>query len=172
MHLKYKILIIILAALGVILGSALITHIVLSEKQQRQVAPNNNTPPAMGRGMLIGQLNFNDEQIRIYDSLRNRFFECTLTLRDSIELINRKIANALISSHPNRQEVLLWVQEANRLENRYKRILIIHILDLHQICNREQRVILGQIYPQLMGRGQGKGRGMMYRHRWGRQQQF
>ena len=171
MHLKYKILIAVLAALVVILGAALITHLVLSGKEQNMLTIKPVSSGGMGRGMLMRELNLDAEQVRRFDSLREKFFESTSSLRDSLDIINGKIAAALGASQPNRQEILSWVQQESYLENRYKKMLVMHVLDLQQICTPEQREALSRFYPQLMGSGQGMGRGMMHRHRWGRQHQ-
>ena len=171
MHLKYKILIAVLAALVVILGAALITHLVLSGKEQNMPTIKPVSSGGMGRGMLMRELNLDADQVRRFDSLREKFFENTLSLRDSLDIINGKIATALGASQPNRQEILSWVQKESSLENRYKKMLVMHVIELQQICRSDQRKALSKIYPQLMGLGQERGRGMMHRHRWGRQHQ-
>ncbi|MGC8865032.1 MAG: Spy/CpxP family protein refolding chaperone [Bacteroidales bacterium] len=170
MGLKYKIIMGVLAALVIILGAALVTHIVFTDRQQKAVISSNSVPAGMGRGMIIRELGMSGEQIQKYDSLRISFFENTSSLRDSISALNSQIAGLLSSSRPNQQEVLALVKQVGNRENRYKQLLVKHIFDLHQICTPEQREKLGKIYPQLINPGQGMGRGMMYRHRWGRQQ--
>ncbi len=170
MHLKYKILIAVLAAMVVMLGAALITHIVLLGKEQNMPTIKPVSPNGMGRGMLVRELNLDEDQVRRFDSLRKKFFENTSSLRDSLDIINGKIAAALGASQPNRQEILSWVQKESSLQNRYKKMLVMHVIDLQQICRPDQRKALSEIYPKLMGLGQERGRGMMHRHRWGRQQ--
>lgn len=171
MNLKYKITIGVLAALVVILGAALATHIVFTDRQQKVEISSSPVPAGMGRGMIIRELGMNAEQVQKFDSLRRNFFGSTSNLRDSISSLNGQIASLLSSPQPNRQEVMSLVQQAGNLENRYKQLLVRHVLDLHQICTPQQREMLGQIYPQLLNPGQGGGRGMMHRHRWGRQPQ-
>lgn len=171
MNLRYKITIGILAALVIILGAALVTHIVFTDRQQKAEMSSTPAPAGMGRGMIIRELGMSEEQVKKYDSLRSSFFENTNSLRDSIGSLNNQIASLLDSAQPNRQEVLELVRKAGNLENQYKQLLIQHLLDLHQICTPQQREMLSKIYPQLLSPRQGMGRGMMHRHRWGRQQQ-
>lgn len=170
MNLKYKITIGVLAALVVILGVALATHIIFTDRQQKAGLSTSPVPAGMGRGMIIRELGMSEAQVQQFDSLRRSFFEKTSVLRDSISSLNGQIANLLSSPQPNRQEVISLVHRAGNLENRYKQLLVHHVLDLHQICTPQQREMLGKIYLQLINPGQGGGRGMMHRHRWGRQQ--
>lgn len=172
MQFKYKLWIAFLTVLVVVLSAALITHLVLSNKNQNLDKGNFVSPPQMGRGMLVRQLNFDNQQEQKFDSLRQIFFKNTLSLRDSLNSINSQIANALSESQPNREKINLMVEQACRLESRYKKLLVLHVLELQQICNPEQRKVLNTLYPQLIGSSQERGRGMMHRNRWGRQQRF
>ncbi|MDK2908663.1 MAG: Heavy-metal resistance [Bacteroidales bacterium] len=172
MQFKYKLWIALLTVLVVVLSAALITHLVLSNKDQKMDQGNLVSSNQMGRGMLVRQLNFDNQQEQKFDSLRQNFFKNTLSLRDSLNSINSQIANALSESRPNREEINLLVEQACRLENRYKKLLVLHVLELQQICNPEQREVLNTLYPQLIGSSQERGRGMRHRNRWGWQQRF
>lgn len=172
MQFKYKLWIASLTVLIVVLSTALITHMVLSNKGQKKDMVNFTSTTQMGRGMLVNQLNFDNQQEQKFDSLRQNFFKNTLSLRDSLDFINGQIAHALSENQPNREEINLLVEQVCRLENRYKKLLILHILELQQICTPEQRRALNMLYPQFIGPSQERGRGMMHRYRWGRQHQF
>jgi len=127
--------IIVLSAIIIAIFGTIGFHYIKYEKRSI-VKPKDNQQP--GR-FMAKQLMLTPEQIKEFDSLRNKFHEDLNSLTKDIKSTSRSINEEIISENSSQTKLDSLAKRFGELQSQQKTIMINHFLEIKGKCNPKQR---------------------------------
>jgi Spy/CpxP family protein refolding chaperone len=163
----------ILILLVIINVSALVTFYVANRKVDSNTLPSADVKPGAA---LQSELSLSPDQNSKVSEINTTYKAGSESIISSIKQKKAELLDELSKENTDTNKINTILNELGIRQNQLQHANIKQFLDLKKVCTPEQTRKLSQIYSELYGcdvqgkvKGQGNGKGMKHRHRYGQQ---
>lgn len=150
------VIIILSAIILAIFGTMGYNHFMMSKRDN--VEFRNNQQPGK---FMAKQLQLTDDQVKEFDSLREKFrSETNALIKDSRD-ISRDIMDEIMSDNPDISKLKTLAEKYGKLQEQEKQLMINHLLEVKGKCSASQQINFKRLIRQI----ENHDRGMMNRER-------
>ena len=138
------VIIILSAIILAIFGTMGVHHFNMDRRGNNESREN----PQPGK-FIAKQLHLTPEQIKEFDSLREKFHSETNTLIKDSKDISRDIMEEIVSEKPDIVKLKAFAEKFGKLQEQQKQLMIDHLLEIKGKCSDSQKVNFKKLLQQM-----------------------